>query len=250
MLHTCAFNTNVAALASYAQVKAVADGVLTQSQAGNFVLTAPMKLKMAWVGGTTITQARLNIASFRGIFLPELNPIDRTVPPGSRPNIIRWFGDQLLLPRVDEIELDTSNALAAGNEQHFGVLWLGDDTPPAPAGPSFSITYTATITAAVRGWTSGTLTLGQTLPGGIYSIVGMACYSATLVAARLVVPGTPWRPGCIGGPNNFTDPWWFTRFGQIGELARFQSFAPPNLEILCNAADTSQSGVLDLVKVS
>jgi len=99
-------------------------------------------------------------------------------------------------------------------------------------------------------WTNGALTFSQTLPRGTYQIVGMRANSAGLRAARLVVPGYSWRPGCIGCDADSDLAADRFRHGKAGVWAEFSHDAPPTVDFFSASADTAQVVLLDLIKTA
>jgi len=101
-------------------------------------------------------------------------------------------------------------------------------------------------------WTIGTITLDQTLPFGRYGVIGMACVCDSAYAARLVFPqNTSMRPGVVPGTAiaNY-DYRQIMRAGRFGLLGTFDQTAPPQLEVLGEAAGAQTPAVyLDLVEL-
>jgi hypothetical protein len=115
-------------------------------------------------------------------------------------------------------------------------------------------TGTATLTA--NAWTNVVLTFDQAFPAGDYAIVGMRARSASSLAARLVVKGLNWRPGCIAAAGATTAPTQLDgmpnlfRYGHLGVWGYFNNATPPDVEFLSGAADTAEVVYLDVVKVA
>src|SRR5262249_38123432 len=101
----------------------------------------------------------------------------------------------------------------------------------------------------------------QTIPSGTYAVVGFEHWSPTSIAARIVFPGSPRRPGTLSqnnkvieGPNpNVFDANARTHdifyHGSLGVYGMFQTTAPPSIEVLTTGADASHEGYLRVVRV-
>jgi hypothetical protein len=100
----------------------------------------------------------------------------------------------------------------------------------------------------------GTINFDQSLPQGLYTVVGFEHWSPGALAARLVFPGMHMRPGTLsmaGGTTTFqaskrTDRIFYE--GGIGVYGSFNSFAPPSLEVLAANADTLHEGYLTVIR--
>ena len=88
----------------------------------------------------------------------------------------------------------------------------------------------------------------QTLPQGRYAIVGMDVIGTNLAAARLIVPGAFFRPGCLGrnAVGNVPNP-VFTD-GSLGVWGIINSVNLPALETFAIGANTTQTVYLYLVR--
>lgn len=217
-------------------------------QNGHFLPPTDLLLYYAIAIGTNISQARLVSPSLRVPFIPYLWPLNNAANPGNDPNIADYRKKPFRLRMLEELECDTSQTDAGS--QHMNVaLFFGDGDLSYPSGMDiFSLRCTAAITATTYAWTSGTLTLGQTLPQGEYTVVGMHVQSATCIAARLIFPGYPWRPGVVGSDTTGHRGPFFGTKAPAGVLGKFRNTALPQLEIFCTTADTAQVVQLDLIK--
>ena len=59
-------------------------------------------------------------------------------------------------------------------------------------------------------------------------------------------PGT-WRPGCIMSDSQTTIDNPLFRNGTLGVWGEFESTTPPDIEVLCDLTDASQTFDLDLI---
>jgi len=98
-----------------------------------------------------------------------------------------------------------------------------------------------TTTAAAGVWTQCPITWQDTLPAGIYAVVGLEFVGVTALAARVIFEDQVPRPGCVGSGLLATGSNDIFLGGRLGIWGRFNSNRMPNIEILCNAADTAQT---------
>lgn len=225
----------------------VSDQVLTPSGTTAFILPKPGKLYAAYSAGVSLTSVRINTPSLRYVGLPFVGPVNLTLTVPSPPNVTVWGDNGPTLPVVDAISAE--HTLGGGApEQEMTAIWFKFGGAPVPGGPVYRLRFTATITAVANAWTTGALTPDSTLPQGTYSVVGMDAFGTNLVLARLIFPGSFFRPGCLarnatgGVPEEiFTD-------GSMGVYGSFKSVNLPNLEILATGANTAQTVFLDLVR--
>lgn len=226
-------------------------------QNSHFLPPVDLYLTEIAVFGDAISDARLVSPSLRLPFLPYLYPLNTVANSagfGTDPNIADYRLNPFRARMLEELELDTSNTKGTASECGAIVFFSTGPLDPPVQGQIFTLKCTASITCVAYTWTSGTLTLGQTLPQGEYTVVGMFCQSATGLAARLIFPGDPmigqWRPGCvavaaIGNRGPFAG-----RKNPRGTWGKFKNTALPQLEMFCASTDSSQVVFLDLVKTA
>jgi len=93
------------------------------------------------------------------------------------------------------------------------------------------------------------VTWQDTLPAGIYAVVGLEFIGVTALAARIIFEDQVMRPGCVGSGLIASAPDPMFQNGGLGIWGRFNSNRMPNLEGLCNAADTAQTVFLYFVRL-
>jgi hypothetical protein len=242
-----AFYSNVGAGALNTQLNAVT-GTAEYVQNNRLVLDRDRFLLWAYVRGPNITNARLDSPSLRVFMLPRLPLIHRANTNGSKPPVNDFSGYGMVLRAREEIAVQTSNDLAAGNEDHYAILCVGEAAGFGQRGPEFWIRVTGNTTLTPNTWTNVPLTFEQALPAGRYRVVAMIPRSASGIAARLIIPGQAERHGtlCINAigqePNRFL---YSTRYGDFGT---FETTALPSVEFFASAADTSQEVYFGLVR--
>jgi hypothetical protein len=129
------------------------------------------------------------------------------------------------------------------------VFALLSDGPVTPVnGEIYTVRVTSATTLSVNNWTNGTLVFDQQLPVGKYAIVGAHFYGTNLLAYRFVFQGSTPRPGGLAVSSANFQPFTNSRFGAWGVFGEFSHNTPPTVDFFGVAADTSQVGVLDLIK--
>lgn len=189
-----------------------------------------------------------NVAA--GAYHPNTASATYIFPPGQEP--ISWFMNsplQLVPGENLQAQVISTGTTAACLETI--VVGLGNGNYGNPyAGMSIeTLRYTAGATLVAHAWTNAALTTTQTLRYGRYAIVGMKYFGATAQAARLVLPETPHRPGCIGVTGRGDSIGMF-RQGNLGVYGEFTSTNLPTVDYLANAADSAQVVYLDVVKIA
>jgi hypothetical protein len=245
--HLAAYSASLTNNSTLTPVAALVDQVLTRTTANNYILPQPGRLMGIYSAGVSITDAQINTPSLRYVGLPFVAFLNAalTIP---SPPALTWWGDMgPPIPKVDEIQMLHSLGGAAP-EQEFDLLWFKFATVPPAAGPIYRLKFTATITAVANAWTTGAISPFSTLPQGIYDVVGMDCVGANLVAARLIFPGSFFRPGCLGRQSASSIPSYLFTAGNLGTWGTFASVNLPNLEILATGANTAQTLFLDLIR--
>lgn len=201
-------------------------------------------------GGTTL--CRLESPSLRDINRLVINPLnglgDADVEPSDPPAVYDLSRNPRQLD-FDEILqcIIRSNPSAAAFQ--WALCLLGDGQQQVPSGEIVTVRATGATTVTRRVWSTVTITFADTLPTGRYQVVGLRAIGASMIAARFVFkPGT-WRPGCIAADSQATQDVPLFRMGKLGIWGEFQQTQPPDLEVLCDVADTAQTFDLDLIKV-
>jgi hypothetical protein len=249
--HVIAFVRSLATTANtFEPMDCVADGVLAQASSTAFFVKAGMRVIAGYVGsnGTvpSLEAARINSPTFRRVGLPNIRPLNGTRAAGDDPNVMVIVDRPLDYPDIDTLTLEIINS--GTTPDAIGLLWLQVDDEPVPPGDTYWLRYTSTSTAGVLAWTPIVIDFDQ-LPEGEYIICGMEHISASCLAARLIIPGSPWRPGTLG-QQSLTDQNHAVFYDdRLGVFGRFNAFAPPTVEVLCSAADTAHTGFLRVLRV-
>lgn len=249
--HLIAFTKTTATAAStFEGMTCVSDGVLAQSSSTGFFVKAGMRVVAGYVGsnGTApeIEAARINSPTFRRVGLPAIRPLSPLRAPGDDPNVMVIVDRPLSYPDTDTLTLEIINSGAA--PVAVGLLWLETEREPVPPGETYWLRYTSTTAASALVWSQLVISFDQ-LPEGEYVVCGMEHISTTCLAARLVFPGSPWRPGTLGQAAATNQNHAVFYDDRLGVFGRFSAFAPPTVEVLCTAADASHAGYLRVLRV-
>lgn len=205
---------------------------------------------LAYAGGAgPITRAQLQSPSLRSVLNPEIAPIDIAAVPATPPLVMDLRDSPLVLTKGEFLDFAAAES-GAGAQRQIGLVWLADGPIKVDTRPFFTIRVTSATTLVANAWTNAGLTFDQTLPAGQYALVGARFRSASGIAFRFVIPGFLWRPGALmfAATGAYDEPWF--RAGNLGEWATFAHNAPPTVDFLATAADTAETGELDLVKVA
>jgi len=239
---------------AYVQLAAPADPILTVNSPK--ILCPPLnQVVMLAGGGETLVAPRVRLVSPSLLTLDrfQISPLNTAAAASVLPNTPTRYADlkdnPLQLVVGEQMTMELFSGPAAPQIQ-WGLLWLADGAIKPVTGKIYTVRATATIAATSITWTNGAIVFDDALPRGRYQIVGFRGQSATMIAARLVIPGTFWRPGCIGAVDaTYVDTDNAFRYGNFGVYGEFEDTAQPTVDILCAAADAAEVFFLDLIQI-
>lgn len=226
-------------------VPVVTDNVLTNTSSNTFATPKPAKLVGMYSAGANITDAQLNTPSLRYVGLPFVGVLNTALVVPSPPNVAWWGQNGPTIPEVDGIQVAHTLG-GAGPENESSLIWLNYGYKPIGGGPNYRLKFTGTITAVTGAWAGGAMTATSVLPQGTYDVVGMDVIGTNLLAARLVFPGSFFRPGVLCRNTLAAIPDDSMTDQRLGCFGTFKSINLPNLEILSTGANTAQTIYLDL----
>jgi hypothetical protein len=218
-----------------------ADDIVVPEWASNLLAALPI--------GATISRAQISSPSLRKNLLVDCPVLEVGALPSGRNKIL----DMISYPKI----LEPSEGLrglvaeaAAGAERESMFVWLADKIDDMPSGEVVWVRCTSTTTLTAYAWTLCVLTFGQQLPAGKWAIVGARMFGASAIVFRFVLPGSAHRPGGVAFTGPTQDQVFINEPGILGKWGEFDHRFPPQMEVIANAADTSQVVFLALVKVS
>ena len=204
----------------------------------------------AYLGGVAQIQGQFRSPSILSKFsVPyTVEPIDVSAEPISRYPLLDLRSNPLEL--VPNEGLENWYMGAGGAERSSAFAWLTDGNFPAVQGRAFTARATNATTLVAFTWVNGALTFADVLPAGRYAVIGMRARSATLLGARLVFPGSAYRPGCVGldAVADIDDP--IFRHGTLGSWGEFDQTSPPTVDFFAVTTDSAQTVDLDLIRVA
>ena len=247
MPHVIAFYAAVSAGADNAPLNAV-QGTAEYVQNNRHVLAQDQYVLWAYVQGAHLTRARIDAPSLRAFTPPRLPYIRRAGNPGNEPPLNDFAHLGLILRGAEEIAVQTSNDLGTGTQNHYAVLCVGPTLSPPSRGPDFWVRATGSTNLVPHQWTNVPLTLESQLPAGNYRIVRLVARSASGIAARVITPGSIWRPGVICTSAEGQSPHRHFVDGRYGDYGTFSTVALPSVEFLASASDAAQEVYFGLVR--
>ncbi len=249
MWHLAAFFEDEGAAIVNARINALNDQVLTIRN-NDFFLRDRMDLLWAACMGVTLDDARLESPSLRIPTFPYIRPVNVGLVPAAEPRVSDWTMQPFALKGEEQLGLFATDP-AADPGNITGLVGLRLQSRPLPGGNIYKMRGVSTTVPTANVWsTIEGVTYTNDLPRGRYAMVGMEHFSATGQACRAVYNDQTPRPGCVSitGIGDKTDR-IFTQ-GTMGNWGEFDNDRVPNLEVLCNAADTAHEVYLYLIQTS
>jgi hypothetical protein len=247
MFHLCATLRSSDATVNLDQTP-VSDNIML-IQNSHFVPQQDMLLLFAYHEGVTQLRARITSPTIRQYTPTFIRPINAALLPATLTRPMNLIRSPLRLKALEEFAIESTNS-AAGPNVATTLLGLSPGpVTPAPQGDIYTMRGTGTTTVTAQAWSQCAITWADTLPAGRYAVVGLNAFGTTCQAARLIFNEQPWRPGCVGGANDTIIQDEMFRNGNLGVWGMFNAWAMPNVEFLCNAADTAQTVYMDCMRV-
>lgn len=229
-------------------IPALRDDVLF-IQNNHFVYPADLHLFWAYCGAASLTRARINSPKLRQISPWYLRPISVGLLPSTNPNIALANDQPLALRINEEVALEVTDTVGT-TENLYGLIAVGDAIMPVPQGDFYNLRVTHGTTVVASNWTTVSLTYEQQLPVGRYAVIGGEYFSTTAVAFRLILDQQYMRPGMIAFQSAGGRLPYIIGTRDLGIWGYFQTTSLPRMQVLCNAADTSGEGYIQVVKVA
>lgn len=247
--HLIAFEESIDPAGALANIAGVPD--VTVSVSGDDI-DVPRELpnivgQAALTAAANLLSAQIQSPSLRSVVNIDVEPIVNAVVFGDPPATLYHPLSPIPLVGLESLNF-LINSDPAVPEAHYGLVWLSDGPQQPVAGNIFTVRATGAAALSIGLFVNTALTFTQTLPVGVYQIVGFRARGTNLVAARLVFIGGIWRPG-VPAVNAIGDrDLMIFRYGRGGVLGQFDQQTPPTVDCL-GITDTAQTFLLDLIKV-
>lgn len=247
-MHTlCGFTQSVDQSAM-ANIAAIPDPHLRIE--GNNIIIPPQvnTIVATWANGVNLDRAQLQSPSMRRILNYEISPVAISASNPSPLPFIDKRMTPIILDADEPLSCQTAES-GAGATRMNAFVCLAPGVLEPVRGDIRSVRVSAAATLNAFSWSNASLTFDQSLPAGKYQLVGGRFRSAGLLAWRAVFVGGLWRPGAPGFTTDaLVDPLEF-RLGNMGVWGEFDHNLPPTIDFFSVSADTSEIGVLDVIKV-
>ena len=240
MFHLIAWRESIADIIE-ADVAPVNDGIWA-IQNNHFLPQRDGLLQFVRYGAAgTNTQARLNSPTFRQQSSPWIRPVEAAIVQADKMQVADYRARPLGIKGLEELEF-LGQQTTGGAAVVVGIAGVSEGPlQPAPNASVIPMRGTGTTVAVAGAWTQCPITWQDTLPAGIYAVVGLEFVGVTALAARVIFEDQVPRPGCVGSGLLATGSNDIFLGGRLGIWGRFNSNRMPNVEVLCNAADTAQT---------
>lgn len=246
MHHTVCFGGTVASAVEY-DLPAINDGILP-IQNGHFLPASDLYLRWAAPIGLLLNYARMVTPTFRQLTSPYLRPINLAALPVDMIQAADYIRRPLRIKALEELQVIGFNSANTSGNYYVPMALSLDSGESAPIGDVYTMRGIGTTTVVAGAWTLCAITWQDSLPQGMYSVVGLNSIGATCIASRLVFQNQYWRPGCVGTTLVSDRPATVNRDPRMGIWGKFPSNAMPQFETLCDAADTAQEVYVDFVR--
>lgn len=246
MFHLSGYTVAIGTVAD-TDIPAIVDDIMT-IQNNHFVLSQEHMLICAAAMSATISRAKLASPSMRQIASPYIRPVIAAAIPPANPNLWVLTQSPFRIPPFEEIQMQGTSGVAM-TERFTGLIWLSDGYVPAPPGNIIPWRWTGTTAAVANTWTTVTATFADTIPTGLYSIVGSEHFSTNGQAHRWIIPNQLKRPGTVSMAANSSRQPYATNLQQFGLWGTFRSNDLPRPQVLCNGTDNSHEGYLYIQRI-
>lgn len=246
MTHACLYSIGPTAGAITFNSMSIVPFGLDVVQNSKFFPPQDMDILAVYVGGATLTAARIQTPLLNQTASLHCRPFNTVALGGNNVNGALFFDNPVHIRQSEGIDVQVSDSAI---DTVRAVVILGDRNYQKVTGQRIRVRATSSTTVTAGAWTHCPLTFDENLPYKTFRITGLEIQSATGVIGRLSIPGAPWNPGvpCIQAIGSRLNYDLYQQFG--GVLGSFTNLAVPSLDIFCTAADTSAQVFMDLMPV-
>lgn len=250
MHHTCAYaNAALAALGTDVNTVPVQDDILAISN-NRFLPQEDYQIVAAYAQSTTLNRARITSPTNRQITLPFIRPSSAATSPPTDPNVADYRVQPFQIQGLEELGIEASTDLGAATEVFVAGLWLQKQFTPPPRGNIFTLRGTSTTAAGILLWTNLAVTWADSLPEGLYAVVGLEVVGVTELMARVILENQIFRPGSLASGLVGSRTHEMFRMGRLGNWGQFRSTRMPIVQVLNLAATAVHTVYLDLIRIS
>lgn len=196
---------------------------------------------------SNLSYAQVESPSLRRVANLDVYPYGASVPIVSGYHLMDLTQNPIKLDEGEPLRLAVAE-VATGAVDIYGLIGFSDGSASPVSGEWYTIRCTASGTITANTWSALSLSPVQTLPAGRYAVGGMAVFGGTVIGARLVFVGLPWRPGVTGDSGTSIPKSYIFRQGRLGIWGEFNHDQPPSVEVLCSASG-SVTVYLDLMRM-
>lgn len=272
MFHMEAFRSSLASGVTnvFQQVTYITAGArLTGLNSGVQVSTQLPYLHSLFGVGAHLENIEPRANSWLPIPWPDLAPNNIGTATENTPKFWDWSRSPKPLRPTEEFDIFASQTNAGAEVEAVFVNFSDGRATPAPAvanGPSINgvgqfttVHGTGTTTLTANAWTTFTPALTQTLPAGLYAVVGVRVMTAHALAFRIKPVNEPlWQPGgvAVQTADQFDPPG--QRYinplnGQVSHYGVWVTFwqnTVPLIDVWATAGDTVEDVFLDIIKLN
>lgn len=226
------------------QVSSVYSGVVPTLNSGFQTPTLHYLMGVAGVGAHT-HRFQVQAPSLRPMPYPDLVPVN--VGTAVESPVKGFFAPSNPIPLNYTEEVDMFAYTGTTETTSACIIFSDGPVIPSPNVRTITVHGTSSTTLVVSGWTACAVTLDQSLPAGVYNLVGARAYSAHGLYFKVIpAMGPLWTPGstmvqtydALDAPGS--------RFGGFGTWLTFQQNVLPSVSCYSYVADTAEEVWFDL----
>jgi hypothetical protein len=228
--HVIAFRESRSAAATLDTVTPVSDPVGTIIRE-TYIVPAYRNIVAVNGGCIECTEMKITAPSIRDEGDFQVTPIETSDTPTVEQKIIDLRVNPLALEVGEGLSVLASNSApgAGATADVYCIVFLSDAAIAPVTGRILTVKATASGTLTAGAWTNLPISFAVDLPVGTYQVVGMRAESAGLIAARLVSPEVPYRPGVLGRHSATEEELSMFRYGKFGAFLSFAHNRPPTV---------------------